>query len=74
MRILFDPFSSEYKSPFGTLVPGEACAITIGIPESCKTKKVKLVLLSEDGGEYASYTMKLVKREGEKRNLLKMIR
>lgn len=65
MRILFDPFSSEYKSPFGTLVPGEACAITIRIPESCKTKKVKLVLLSEDGGEYASYTMKLVKREGE---------
>ena len=59
MRILFDPFSSEYKSPFGTLVPGEACAITIGIPESCKTKRVQLVLLAENGEEYASFAMKL---------------
>ena len=65
MRILFDPFSSEYKSPFGTLVPGEACAITIGIPESCKTKRVQLVLLAENGEEYASFAMKLEKRKEE---------
>lgn len=59
MRILFDPFSAEYKSPFGTLVPGEPCHITLRIPKSCKTKRASLVLLTEAEEEYASYRMKL---------------
>ena len=63
MRILFDPFSSEYKSPFGTLVPGEACSISIRIPVSCKTERVSLVLLDEGGEEYASFYLFLKKRE-----------
>ncbi|MBQ3074468.1 MAG: glycoside hydrolase family 13 protein [Clostridia bacterium] len=65
MRILFDPFSSDFKSPFGTLVPGEACRIAICIPKSCKTEQVRLVLLSERGEEYASYVMPLEKQEGD---------
>lgn len=65
MRILFDPFDTQYKSPFGTLVPGEACAMTIRIPTSCKTEQVSLVLLTEKGEEYASFRMPLTKREKE---------
>ncbi len=62
MRILFDPFSAEFKTPFGTLVPGEPCSITLRIPQSCQTKKASLVLLAECGEEYASYHMKLQKK------------
>ena len=63
MRILFDPFSLEYKSPFGTLVPGEACSVSVRIPVSCRTERVRLVLLTEKGEEYASFFMSLKKRD-----------
>ncbi|MBE6712770.1 MAG: glycoside hydrolase family 13 protein [Ruminococcaceae bacterium] len=63
MRILFDPFLPEYKSPFGTLVPGEACHIRIRIPVSCRTERVRLVLLTEKGEEYAFFAMTLEKRD-----------
>ncbi len=62
MRILFDPFDTAYKSPFGTLVPGEACTITISIPKSCRTEQVSLILLTERGEEYASFRMALKHR------------
>jgi len=65
MRILFDPFALEYKSPFGTLVPGEACSIAIRIPVTCRTEQVSLVLLTEKGEEYASFRMALQEREGD---------
>lgn len=65
MRILFDPFLPEYKSLFGTLVPGEACSVSIRIPASCKTEQASLVLLTEKGEEYASFRMPLTERGEE---------
>ena len=49
MRILFDSRLSQFKSPFGTLHPGQDCRIQIQIPVSCQTVKTELVLLQEDG-------------------------
>ena len=49
MRILFDSRLSQFKSPFGTLHPGQNCRIQIQIPVSCQTVKTELVLLQEDG-------------------------
>lgn len=40
MRILYDSKSLVYKKPFGTLVEGEKCEISIDIPKHCKTKEV----------------------------------
>ena len=49
MRILFDSRLSQFKSPFGTLQPGQACRMQIQIPVDCQTVRTELVLLQEDG-------------------------
>ena len=49
MRILFDSRLSQFKSPFGTLQPGQACQMQIQIPVDCQTVRTELVLLQEDG-------------------------
>ena len=54
MRILFDSKLSQFKTPFGTLKPGEKCTIHIDIPVSCRTRQAELCLLEEDGKERAA--------------------
>ncbi len=49
MRILYDSKSELHKKPFGCLKRNEECNITIHIPESCKTKKVSLIIADEEG-------------------------
>lgn len=49
MRILFDSRLSQFKSPFGTLRPGQSCRLQMQIPVSCLTVRAELVLLQEDG-------------------------
>ncbi|MBR3972548.1 MAG: glycoside hydrolase family 13 protein [Oscillospiraceae bacterium] len=49
MRILFDSKQIQYKTPFGTLVPGQVCTLTIHIPASVQTVSVECRLLNEDG-------------------------
>lgn len=49
MRILFDSRLSQFKSPFGTLQPGQSCRLQMQIPVSCLTVRAELVLLQEDG-------------------------
>ena len=49
MRILFDSKLSQFKTPFGVLIPGEVCTLHIQIPVSCRTEHVELLLLQEDG-------------------------
>ena len=44
MRILFDSKKKEYKSPFGCLMPGQTCLLTIKIPVTVKTTAVQIVL------------------------------
>ena len=57
MRILFDSKDLRYKSPFGTVVPGEECRMTIYIPASVKTREVYVILEKENGQEHARFSM-----------------
>ena len=52
MRILYDSKQAKYKSPFGTLTPGQECALCIHIPASVRTVRVECVLQREDGTPY----------------------
>ena len=48
MRILFDSKQSQFKTPFGTLVPDETCTLAIHIPSSVQTCAVSCCLRCED--------------------------
>jgi len=49
MRILFDSQNIVHKTPFGTLVPGQCCALHIHIPVSVGAVKAECVLELADG-------------------------
>ena len=49
MRILFDSKQSQFKSPFGTLVPGQMCTLHVHIPATVCTQRVEIVLCYENG-------------------------
>ena len=49
MRILFDSKQTQFKSPFGTLTPGQECTLNIHIPSSVQATKVTCLLNYEDG-------------------------
>ena len=49
MRIVFDSKKTEYKTPFGCLVPGQECTLHIRIPGTVGTSAVKLLLTAENG-------------------------
>ena len=49
MRILYDSKQAQYKTPFGTLVPGETCTLNIHIPGNVQAAKVTCLLKYDDG-------------------------
>ena len=49
MRILFDSKLPQYKTPFGTLVPGQECTLNIHIPAAVQTTHVVCHFQYEDG-------------------------
>ena len=49
MRILYDSKQPQYKTPFGTLTPGQVCTLHIHIPSSVLTTGVTCVFNNEDG-------------------------
>ena len=49
MRILYDSKQLIYKTPFGTLVPGQTCTLNIHIPGSVRSTEVTCILLCDDG-------------------------
>ena len=49
MRILFDSKKPEFKSPFGTLTPGQLCTLHLHIPASVCTQRAEIVLCYENG-------------------------
>ncbi len=59
MRILYNSKDTRFKRPFGTLIEGQKCKISIHIPKSCETLQVRLVLLLENMCEYKSVLMEL---------------
>ena len=48
MRILFDSKLSQFKTPFGTLLPGQGCRLRVDIPVSCRTVKAEVIFLQDD--------------------------
>ena len=59
MRILYNSKDTHFKLPFGTLIEGQSCNISVHIPKSCQTVRVKLMLLRENMCEYRSVEMAL---------------
>ena len=49
MRILYDSKQLQFKSPFGTLTPGENCVLHIHIPSSVQARQVLCVMNYQDG-------------------------
>ena len=49
MRILYDSKLPQYKTPFGTLTPGQNCALHIHIPCAVQATTVTCLLKYEDG-------------------------
>ena len=63
LRILYDSFDPAYKTPFGTVTPGQACTMTVAIPCSCQTTAVSLVLQYEGGGIFREEAFALARTE-----------
>ena len=64
MRILFDSKQAMYKTPFGTLVPGQRCTLTIHIPETVQTRGVVCLLHPDAGGEDIRVSLSLQGKTG----------
>ena len=52
MRILFDSKKTIFKTPFGTLTPGQDCTLHLHIPLSVRASRVFCVISNEDGTPY----------------------
>ena len=64
MRILFDSKQTQYKSPFGTLVPDQVCTLTIHIPSSVQTTHVNCILNYEHGEKAQDITLEYKMKKG----------
>lgn len=64
MRILYDSKQSIYKSPFGTLTPGEICTLNIHIPHTVEATRVTCILNYDGGMSAQNIDLKLRQRQG----------
>ena len=48
MRILFNSKDTQFKEPFGTLIPGQECTLRIQIPATVGATRVECVMLHQD--------------------------
>ena len=64
MRILFDSKQTQFKSPFGTLTPGQECTLNIHIPSSVQTTKVTCLLNYEDGSRAQEINLEYRMKKG----------
>ena len=64
MRILFDSQKECYKTPFGTLTPGQVCTLHLHIPTSVPATGAQCVFCRENGEEAFSVPMVCCKTEG----------
>ena len=64
MRILFDSKQESFKSPFGTLVPGQICTLHIHVPYTVGTQSVVCVIQGENGRPVQTATMEYAKKLG----------
>ena len=64
MRILFDSKRTCFKTPFGTLTPGQVCTLHIHIPCTVKTAGVECVLCRENGSELDAVGLEFKEQRG----------
>ena len=64
MRILFDSKQLQFKSPFGTLLPGQLCTLHIHVPHTVQAKCVECVIQTENGQDVKTATMEYAKKMG----------
>ena len=64
MRILFDSKQPQFKSPFGTLTPGQECTLRIHVPATVQASSVTCEFLYEDHRVAKTATLTKVAEEG----------
>ncbi|MBQ2854444.1 MAG: glycoside hydrolase family 13 protein [Oscillospiraceae bacterium] len=64
MRILYNSRETEFKSPFGTLVPGQTCTINVHVPASVQAEFLTCELLYEDHSPAQSVKLMLDASKG----------
>ena len=64
MRILFDSKQTQYKTPFGTLVPDQECTYHIHIPTSVQTTKVDCIFNNQDGSHAFTISLDYKMKKG----------
>ena len=64
MRILYDSKQSIFKTPFGTLTPGEVCTMHIHIPSTVRANHVQLELLYHDHAPYRPFNFEFCEKKG----------
>ena len=64
MRILYDSKQPQYKSPFGTLTPGQECTLSIHVPMTVQATSVTCELLYDDKSPAQSFSMELDAKKG----------
>ena len=64
MRILFDSKLPQFKTPFGTLLPGQGCILHIHIPEAVPTTKAECIICHPDGRLHKAVTMAFAEQIG----------
>ena len=64
MRILYDSKQSQYKTPFGTLTPGQICTLNIHIPSSVLTTNVTCVVNYENGSHAQDVVLEYRMKKG----------
>ena len=64
MRILFDSKQPTFKSPFGTLTPGQTCTLHIHIPADVHSAKVDCIVCHQDGSTAMTVPMTLWEKAG----------
>ena len=64
MRILYDSKLAIYKTPFGTLTPGQSCTLHIHIPAQVGCTHVTCILSHDDGSHAQDVLLKRQRRKG----------
>ena len=64
MRILYDSKLLIHKDPFGTLIPGQKCTLTIHIPAAVRTTKVECVVQWDSGTEALTFPLEYKIKRG----------
>ena len=64
MRILYDSKQTQFKTPFGTLTPGENCTLNIHIPATVQAKAVECIIQQENGDHAMTVPMEYAKKHG----------